>query len=105
MCKASVGIEATKTAKDEAQVSAKYTDGALELALPKKAATQARRITIQSVDAGTTATGFQCGASRCKRQRFVLSCVPAVSGDGIPLADGFAAGRMGEVITCPLPYP
>jgi HSP20 family protein len=32
---------------DEAQVSAKYTDGVLELALPKKAATQARRITIQ----------------------------------------------------------
>jgi HSP20 family protein len=32
---------------DEAQVSAKYTDGVLELALPKKAATQARRITVQ----------------------------------------------------------
>jgi HSP20 family protein len=32
---------------DEAQVTAKYTDGVLELALPKKAATQARRITIQ----------------------------------------------------------
>ncbi len=32
---------------DEAQVSAKYTDGVLELLLPKKAATQARRITIQ----------------------------------------------------------
>ena len=32
---------------DEAQVSAKYTDGVLELTLPKKAATQARRITIQ----------------------------------------------------------
>lgn len=32
---------------DEAQVSAKYTDGVLELVLPKKAATQARRITIQ----------------------------------------------------------
>jgi len=32
---------------DEAQVSAKYTDGVLELMLPKKAATQARRITIQ----------------------------------------------------------
>ena len=32
---------------DEAQVNAKYTDGVLELALPKKAATQARRITIQ----------------------------------------------------------
>jgi HSP20 family protein len=32
---------------DEARVSAKYTDGVLELALPKKAATQARRITIQ----------------------------------------------------------
>jgi len=32
---------------DEAQVTARYTDGVLELALPKKAATQARRITIQ----------------------------------------------------------
>jgi len=32
---------------DEAQVSAKYTDGVLELTLPKKAATQARRITVQ----------------------------------------------------------
>lgn len=32
---------------DEAQVTAKYNDGVLELALPKKAATQARRITIQ----------------------------------------------------------
>ena len=32
---------------DEAQVTAKYTDGVLELLLPKKAATQARRITIQ----------------------------------------------------------
>lgn len=32
---------------DEAQVGAKYTDGVLELVLPKKAATQARRITIQ----------------------------------------------------------
>ena len=32
---------------DEAQVTAKYTDGVLELALPKRAATQARRITIQ----------------------------------------------------------
>lgn len=32
---------------DEAQVSAKYTEGVLELSLPKKAATQARRITIQ----------------------------------------------------------
>jgi HSP20 family protein len=32
---------------DEAQVNAKYTDGVLELALPKKAATQAHRITIQ----------------------------------------------------------
>ncbi len=32
---------------DKAQVSAKYTDGVLELALPKKAATQARKITIQ----------------------------------------------------------
>lgn len=32
---------------DEAQVNAKYTDGVLELALPKKASTQARRITVQ----------------------------------------------------------
>ena len=32
---------------DEAQVTAKYTDGVRELTLPKKAATQARRITIQ----------------------------------------------------------
>lgn len=32
---------------DETQVTAKYTDGVLELTLPKKAATQARRITIQ----------------------------------------------------------
>ena len=32
---------------DEAQVTAKYTDGVLELVLPKKAATQARRITVQ----------------------------------------------------------
>ena len=32
---------------DEAQVTAKYADGVLELALPKKAAAQARRITIQ----------------------------------------------------------
>lgn len=32
---------------DEAQVTAKYIDGVLELSLPKKAATQARRITIQ----------------------------------------------------------
>ena len=32
---------------DESQVVAKYTDGVLELALPKKAATQARRITVQ----------------------------------------------------------
>ena len=32
---------------EEAQVTAKYTDGVLELTLPKKAATQARRITIQ----------------------------------------------------------
>lgn len=32
---------------DEAQVVAKYTDGVLELTLPKKAAAQARRITIQ----------------------------------------------------------
>jgi len=32
---------------DEAQVTAKYNDGVLELSLPKKAATQARKITIQ----------------------------------------------------------
>ena len=32
---------------DEAQVTAKYTDGVLELLLPKKAAAQARRIAIQ----------------------------------------------------------
>lgn len=32
---------------DEAQVTARYNDGVLELSLPKKAATQARRITIQ----------------------------------------------------------
>ena len=32
---------------DEAQVQAKYTDGVLELSLPKKTAAQARRITIQ----------------------------------------------------------
>lgn len=32
---------------DEAQVSAKYSDGVLELALPKKAAAQAKRITVQ----------------------------------------------------------
>ena len=32
---------------DEAQVTAKYTDGVLELVLPKKAAAQARRIAIQ----------------------------------------------------------
>jgi HSP20 family protein len=32
---------------DEQHVTAKYTDGVLELSLPKKAATQARRITIQ----------------------------------------------------------
>ena len=32
---------------DESQVSAKYIDGVLELSLPKKAATQARRISIQ----------------------------------------------------------
>jgi HSP20 family protein len=32
---------------DEAKVTAKYNDGVLELSLPKKAATQARRITIQ----------------------------------------------------------
>ena len=32
---------------DEAQVTAKYTDGVLELLLPKKTAAQARRITIQ----------------------------------------------------------
>lgn len=32
---------------DESRVVAKYADGVLELSLPKKAATQARRITIQ----------------------------------------------------------
>ena len=32
---------------DEGQVNAKYTDGVLELVLPKKAATQAKRITVQ----------------------------------------------------------
>ncbi|MDK9702910.1 MAG: Hsp20/alpha crystallin family protein [Sulfuritalea sp.] len=32
---------------DEAQVTAKYADGVLELTLPKKAATQARKITVQ----------------------------------------------------------
>lgn len=32
---------------DEARVVAKYVDGVLELSLPKKAATQARRIAIQ----------------------------------------------------------
>jgi HSP20 family protein len=32
---------------DEATASAKYTDGVLELTLPKKAAVQAKRITIQ----------------------------------------------------------
>jgi len=32
---------------DEAQVTARYSDGVLELTLPKKAATQARKITIQ----------------------------------------------------------
>lgn len=32
---------------DEATTSAKYTDGVLELTLPKKAAVQAKRITIQ----------------------------------------------------------
>jgi len=32
---------------DEAGVSAKYTDGVLELTLPKKAAASAKRITIQ----------------------------------------------------------
>jgi HSP20 family protein len=32
---------------DEAQVTARYNDGVLELSLPKKAATHARRITIQ----------------------------------------------------------
>ncbi|MCF8149404.1 MAG: Hsp20/alpha crystallin family protein [Burkholderiaceae bacterium] len=32
---------------DEGQVNAKYVDGVLELVMPKKAATQARRITIQ----------------------------------------------------------
>lgn len=32
---------------DETQVTARYADGVLELSLPKKAATQARKITIQ----------------------------------------------------------
>lgn len=32
---------------DETQASAKYTDGVLELTLPKKAATSAKRISIQ----------------------------------------------------------
>jgi HSP20 family protein len=32
---------------DEAQASAKYADGVLELVLPKKAATQAKRLAIQ----------------------------------------------------------
>jgi HSP20 family protein len=32
---------------DEAGASAKYSDGILELSLPKKAATQAKRIAIQ----------------------------------------------------------
>lgn len=32
---------------DESKVVAKYADGVLELSLPKKAATQARKITIQ----------------------------------------------------------
>jgi len=32
---------------DEAAASAKFTDGVLELTLPKKAATQAKRLTIQ----------------------------------------------------------
>ncbi len=32
---------------DDSQASAKFTDGVLELTLPKKAATQARRLTIQ----------------------------------------------------------
>lgn len=32
---------------DESQASAKYNDGVLELVLPKKAAAQARRLTIQ----------------------------------------------------------
>jgi HSP20 family protein len=32
---------------DETQVTAKYSDGVLELSLPKKVAAQARRITIQ----------------------------------------------------------
>lgn len=32
---------------DESQASAKYTDGVLELVLPKKAAAQAKRLTIQ----------------------------------------------------------
>ena len=34
-------------AVDEASASARYTDGVLELTLPKKAAVQAKRITIQ----------------------------------------------------------
>jgi HSP20 family protein len=32
---------------DEGQASAKFTDGVLELTLPKKAATQAKRLTIE----------------------------------------------------------
>lgn len=32
---------------DESQAAAKYTDGVLELTLPKKAATQSKRLTIQ----------------------------------------------------------
>jgi HSP20 family protein len=32
---------------DDGQASAKFTDGVLELTLPKKAATQAKRLTIQ----------------------------------------------------------
>ena len=32
---------------DETQANAKYADGVLELVLPKKAATQAKRLTIQ----------------------------------------------------------
>lgn len=32
---------------DESQAAAKYTDGVLELTLPKKAAVQAKRVTIQ----------------------------------------------------------
>lgn len=32
---------------DESQATAKYTDGVLELTLPKKAATQAKRLVIQ----------------------------------------------------------